>query len=62
MAGADSLKKNTRGISKAHPACNYYPSPGGMIWSEVLKVVKRLNKQENSFFLFKHTPANDFHL
>lgn len=57
MAGADLLEKNTLRTSKAHSACNYYPSPEGMIWSEVLELVKRLNTQENSSFLFKHTPA-----
>lgn len=39
-------EKTALGISEAHPACNYSPAPGGMIWSEVLKLVKRLNKQE----------------
>lgn len=62
MAGADLLKKNTLRNAKAHPACNYYPSPGGMIWSEVLEIVKRLNKQANSSILLKHTPVFDFHL
>lgn len=62
MTGADLLKKNTLRISKAHPACNYYLSPGGMIWSEVLELVIWLNKQENSSFLLKHTSARDLHL
>lgn len=52
MAGPDLLEKNTLRTSKAHSACNYYPSPEGMIWSEVLELVKRLNTQENSSFPF----------
>lgn len=61
MSEADLLKKNTPRISKAHPAYNYYPSPEGMISSEVLELVKRLNKQGISPSFSAHS-AKDVHL